>query len=55
MLDWLGVSHAHVLGSSAGGPVAMGFALEYPRMVDSLLLINTMSYNSEPERQARKR
>ena len=54
LLDRLEVTHAHVLGSSAGGPVAMGFALDYPEMVDSLLLINTMSYTSQPERQARQ-
>ena len=55
LLDRLGVTRAHVLGSSAGGPVAMGFALEYPEMVDSLILVNTMSYASQPERQARQR
>ena len=25
LLDWLEVAHAHVLGSSAGGPIAMRF------------------------------
>lgn len=54
LLDRLEVTRAHVLGSSAGGPVAMRFALDYPEMADSLLLINTMSYNSQPERQARQ-
>lgn len=54
LFDRLRVTRAHVLGSSAGGPVAMGFALEYPEMADSLMLINTMSYASQPERQARQ-
>ena len=54
LLEHLGVTHSHVLGSSAGGPVAMGLALDYPEMVDSLLLVNTMSYASKPERQARQ-
>ena len=55
LLEHLGVVKTHVLGSSAGGPIAMQFALEHPAMVDSLLLINTMSYASQPERQARQR
>ena len=54
LLTRLDVTHAHVLGSSAGGPIAMEFALDYPEMTDSLLLVNTMSYNSQPERQARQ-
>ena len=54
LLEHLGVSKAHVLGSSAGGPIAMQFALDHPDMVHSLLLINTMSYASQPERQARQ-
>ena len=54
LLVHLGVERAHVLGSSAGGPIAMGFALDYPQMVERLVLVNTMSYASEPERQARQ-
>jgi 3-oxoadipate enol-lactonase len=55
LLIRLGVERAHVLGSSAGGPIVMRLALDYPQMVDRLALINTMSYASEPERQARQK
>lgn len=55
LLEHLGVTRSHVLGSSAGGPIALLFALDHPAMVDSLMLINTMSYASQPERQARRR
>ncbi|PKB83328.1 MAG: hypothetical protein BZY88_02470 [SAR202 cluster bacterium Io17-Chloro-G9] len=55
LLERLGVAKAHVLGSSAGGPIATRFALDHPHMVDCLILVNTMSYASEPERQVRQR
>ncbi len=55
LLQRLGVSRAHVLGSSGGGPIALGMALDHPDMVDTLLLINTMSYASQPERDARQK
>ena len=55
LLVRLGVERANVLGSSAGGPIATRFALDYPDMTNRLALINTMSYASEPERQARQR
>jgi len=55
LLVHLGASNAHVLGSSAGGPIAMQFALDHPEMTDSLLLINTMSYAQESERAVRQR
>ena len=54
LLQRLGVSRAHVLGSSGGGPIALGMALDHPEMVETLLLINTMSYASQPERAARQ-
>lgn len=55
LLGKLGVERAHVLGSSGGGPIALGMALDHPEMVETLLLINTMSYSSEPERAARQK
>ena len=54
LLQNLGVGRAHVLGSSGGGPIALGMALDHPEMVETLLLINTMSYASQPERAARQ-
>jgi 3-oxoadipate enol-lactonase len=55
LLKRLEVSHAHILGTSAGGPIAMQFALDHPDMMDTLLLINTMSYVQEKERAVRQR
>ena len=54
LLDYLGIHRAHVLGSSAGGPIAMRFALDHPGMTETLLLINSMSYCQEPERAVRQ-
>ena len=54
LLDNLGVAQAHVLGSSAGGPIAMQFALDYPAMTQSLLLVNTMTYSQEAQREVRR-
>lgn len=55
LLEHLRVTHAHILGSSAGGPIALRFALEHPEMTDTLILINTMSYVQESERAVRQR
>ena len=54
LLDHLGVPRAHILGSSAGGPIAMQFALDYPEMTDALILVNTMSYSQEAQREVRR-
>jgi 3-oxoadipate enol-lactonase len=54
LLERLGVAQAHILGSSAGGPIAMQFALDHPEMTRTLLLINTMSYVQESERAVRQ-
>ena len=55
LLGRLGVSRAHILGSSAGGPIALQFALDHPEMTQTLLLINTMTYVQESERATRQR
>ncbi len=54
LLEHLGIDSAHVLGSSAGGPIALQFGLNYPAMTDSLLLINTMTYSQEAQREIRR-
>ena len=54
LLAHLGIGRAHILGSSAGGPIATQFALDYPEATESLLLINTMSYSEEAQREVRR-
>src|SRR6266700_7840364 len=39
LLHHLGVNKAHVIGASFGGKVALDFALAYPAMTDSLVLV----------------
>src|SRR2546425_3656797 len=41
LLDYLDVGSAHVVGSSAGGPVALAFAARLPERTRSLLLVGT--------------
>lgn len=41
LLAHLGIERAHVMGSSAGGPIALQYALNYAETVDMLVLINT--------------
>ena len=55
LLSHLNVDRAHVLGSSGGGPIALTLALDSPQMVDTLLLVNTMSYAAAAERAARQK
>jgi 3-oxoadipate enol-lactonase len=54
LLAHLGIDKAHILGSSAGGPIALQFALDYPEMTDALLLVNTMTYSQEAQREIRR-
>jgi len=39
LLYALGISHAHVLGNSNGGRIAMDFALTYPKIVAKLVMV----------------
>ncbi len=54
LLDHLGIETVHALGSSAGGPIAMQFALDFPDRTDSLILVNTMTYSQEAQREVRR-
>ena len=54
LLAHLGIERAHVLGSSAGGPIATQFALDHPEMPESLILVNTMTYSQEAQREVRR-
>ncbi|MFQ6028822.1 MAG: alpha/beta fold hydrolase [Dehalococcoidia bacterium] len=55
LLSHLEIGQAHILGSSAGGPIALQFALDHPEMTKTLLLVNTMTYCQESERAVRQR
>lgn len=37
LIEYLGISHAYILGHSMGGMIAIDFALEYPRATDALI------------------
>jgi pimeloyl-ACP methyl ester carboxylesterase len=50
LLDELGHERAIVIGSSAGGPIALQFALSYPERVIGLALPNTGANLSSTER-----
>lgn len=42
LLDALGMDSAHIIGSSAGGPIALTFASRWPERVRSLALVGTV-------------
>ena len=54
LLEYLGIDKAHILGSSAGGAIAMQFALDYPEQTDTLILVNTMTYADEAQLEVRR-
>src|SRR5260370_40746447 len=41
LLSCLGVEKTYVMGLSLGGEIAIDFTLDYPHMVDALLLVVT--------------
>ena len=47
LLKALGVKKAHFIGTSYGGEVGMKFAVLFPEMVESLILINSVSEMDE--------
>jgi pimeloyl-ACP methyl ester carboxylesterase len=54
LLDHLSVEKAIVVGASAGGPIALQFALTYPERTFALCLPNTGSYLMNPIRPRSK-
>ncbi|MBW3658216.1 MAG: alpha/beta fold hydrolase [Actinobacteria bacterium] len=41
VMDGAGIQHAHLLGVSEGGPVALAFAATYPHRVDGVVLVSS--------------
>ncbi|MFN8637800.1 MAG: alpha/beta hydrolase [Chloroflexota bacterium] len=54
LLDHLGIDRAIVVGSSAGGPIALQFALTYPQRTFALCLPNTGVWLMNPARPRSK-
>ena len=44
LLDYLQIENAHVIGSSAGGPIAILFAARYPERIRTLALAGTAAH-----------
>jgi 3-oxoadipate enol-lactonase len=42
LLHALGITQAHILGTSMGGRIAAALALQYPQLVKSLILVSTV-------------
>src|SRR5579871_570460 len=52
LLDALGITGAHMLGTSMGGRIAVALALRHPRHVKSLILVSTvMTMKGVPRRR----
>jgi pimeloyl-ACP methyl ester carboxylesterase len=49
LLDHLGLQRIHVIGTAAGGFIALDFALSYPQRVRSLVIANTIGGVQDPE------
>lgn len=44
----LGISRAHIVGLSQGGAIALQFTLDYPEMVEKLLLVDSGALGAKP-------
>lgn len=49
LLHALSISSAHIVGISLGGAIAFQFAIDYPRMVKTLTIVNSAPTLGEPE------
>ncbi|AFT69014.1 putative Hydrolase or acyltransferase (Alpha/beta hydrolase superfamily) [Alloalcanivorax dieselolei B5] len=47
-LDALGIAKAHIVGLSQGGAIALQFTLDYPEMVDKLVLVDSGGLGAKP-------
>lgn len=54
LLHLLGIQHAHVIGASYGGKIAIDFALTHPEMVDTLVLAAPNVGGAEPSDEMRR-
>ena len=48
LLEYLGIPHANVLGLSMGGRIAISFALLYPDMTRSLIIVDSFPEGFQP-------
>jgi len=47
-LDSLNIEKMHLVGNSQGGAIALQFALDYPEIVDKLVLVNPAGFGTKP-------
>ncbi|MFM2479933.1 alpha/beta fold hydrolase [Celerinatantimonas sp. YJH-8] len=47
-----GIARAHIVGLSQGGAIALQFALDYPQMVDKLIVVDSGALGAKPPRMA---
>ena len=50
-MEKLGIAKAHIIGISQGGMIAQCLAVDYPNVVDNLILAVTLSRQNEPAKQ----
>ena len=55
LLDHLGIGHAHILGLSLGGAIALEFALAYPDMIHALILVDSVLWGHNWSEESSKR